>query len=105
MGSLQGKSALITGGASGIGEACGVRFAKEGAKVISFDLHNENVTVLKVHKGDIEDETSTQLRISISYQRMALTSEIVRRAQNGPDQTDRWGQRIIIGDRIIDNEV
>ena len=37
-GALEGKAALITGGASGIGAACAVRFAQEGADVLLADL-------------------------------------------------------------------
>ena len=36
---LQGKVALITGAGSGIGEACSLRFALEGAKVVASDLN------------------------------------------------------------------
>ena len=35
---LIGKVAAITGGAGGIGQACGERFAAEGARVVLFDL-------------------------------------------------------------------
>lgn len=35
---LAGKTALITGGASGIGAACVARFVREGARVVSLDL-------------------------------------------------------------------
>jgi 3-hydroxybutyrate dehydrogenase len=36
--SLQGKSVLITGAASGIGKACAIAFADSGAHVIAVDL-------------------------------------------------------------------
>ena len=35
---LQGKVAIVTGAASGIGIACARRFAEEGATVIGSDL-------------------------------------------------------------------
>lgn len=38
---VSGKVALITGGASGIGRACGERLAAEGAVVVLTDIQNE----------------------------------------------------------------
>ncbi|MCX7044885.1 MAG: SDR family oxidoreductase [Candidatus Sumerlaeota bacterium] len=38
---LQGKIALVTGGASGIGKAASLAFAREGAKVIVADINSE----------------------------------------------------------------
>jgi NAD(P)-dependent dehydrogenase (short-subunit alcohol dehydrogenase family) len=39
MGRLEGKSVLVTGASSGIGLACVERFAREGARVVGFDLN------------------------------------------------------------------
>ncbi|MBC8584733.1 SDR family NAD(P)-dependent oxidoreductase [Youxingia wuxianensis] len=40
---LQGKVAFITGAASGMGRACSIRFAKEGAKIIACDINDEGL--------------------------------------------------------------
>ena len=40
MGQLDGKIALVTGGASGIGAACATRLAREGATVVVTDLQD-----------------------------------------------------------------
>ncbi|MEH7097024.1 SDR family NAD(P)-dependent oxidoreductase [Neobacillus vireti] len=39
---LNGKTAIVTGGGSGIGRAAALRFAKEGAKVIVADIDSAN---------------------------------------------------------------
>lgn len=39
---FDGKVALVTGGASGIGEACVMAFARGGAKVVVVDLNSES---------------------------------------------------------------
>jgi len=49
MGKLDGKSAIITGGGSGIGRACALRLAREGARVMVADI-----------RGSLAEET-TQL--------------------------------------------
>ena len=40
-GRLEGKTAVVTGGASGIGRACALRFAQEGADIMVADLDEE----------------------------------------------------------------
>lgn len=39
---LNGKTAIVTGGGSGIGRAAALRFAKEGAKVVVADIDSAN---------------------------------------------------------------
>lgn len=45
---FDGKTALITGAAVGIGRACAVKFATEGANVVAIDLNEEQLASLKV---------------------------------------------------------
>ncbi len=41
MGRIQGKVAVITGAASGMGRATAIRFAKEGASIVLTDLNSQ----------------------------------------------------------------
>jgi NAD(P)-dependent dehydrogenase (short-subunit alcohol dehydrogenase family) len=52
MGQLEGKTALITGGALGIGLAVGQRFAREGARVILADRNGEGAATAAAGIGE-----------------------------------------------------
>ena len=65
MNRLDGKVAIVTGGATGIGEAICKKFAKEGAKVVVVGLPGDPVdTVVREIKGDGGDAIAFQKDIS-----------------------------------------
>ena len=76
---LENKVAVITGAASGIGSACALRFAQEGAIIAGFDISRETDDTWKTaaevasqsayHTGDIRDEDHISSTIESLAQR------------------------------------
>lgn len=71
MGRLEGKVAVVTGAASGIGAACALRFAQEGARIAGIDVAkplergdwNAAVTAAPdaaFYEGDVRDEAAIE---------------------------------------------
>ena len=64
MGRMDGKVAVVTGAASGIGLACVSRFASEGARVVGLDIAEPHVELtlpsgaseVSFAQGDVRDE-------------------------------------------------
>lgn len=48
---FEGKTAVITGGASGIGLAIARRFVQEGGKIVANDINTEGVAALAAELG------------------------------------------------------
>ena len=65
-GRLQGKSALVTAAAQGIGRATALAFAREGAAVIATDLNQDKLAEIASTPGivmrrlDVTDESAIQ---------------------------------------------
>lgn len=63
---LKGKRAFVTAGAAGIGRACALAFAREGATVIATDIDEAGLASLKkegvaeVHKLDVRDTSAVE---------------------------------------------
>ena len=90
MGRLEGKVAFITGAASGIGSACALRFAQEGAQIAGFDLSNigdeswkatVSVTpIVHLETGDVRDEDQIRTAIDAVAERFGHIDIVVNSA-------------------------
>lgn len=94
MGRLDGKVAIITGAASGIGKASAKRFAAEGADVVVADLSEEQgapfadeIGGLFVHV-DVSDETSVTAMFDAAVERYSGIDIIFNNAGISPPDDD-----------------
>jgi NAD(P)-dependent dehydrogenase (short-subunit alcohol dehydrogenase family) len=60
MGQVEGKVAIVTGGASGIGAACATTLAREGAKVVITDIDDAGAQAV-VGKIDLWNEPGSAI--------------------------------------------
>lgn len=72
MNRLSGKTAIVTGGAVGIGQACVERMAQEGAKVAIFD-------VLQVEGEALASDLNAQGH-TVAFWRVDVTDEATMKA-------------------------
>ena len=66
---LKGKRAFVTAGAVGIGRACAIAFAREGATVIATDIDEKNLAVLS--KDGVSEVARLDVRDSAAVEAMA----------------------------------
>ena len=86
-----GKTVLITGAAVGIGRACAVKFASEGANVVAVDINQEELSTLEAELlennsavltliCDISDERSVKEAFASAKQRFGKIDILVNNA-------------------------
>jgi len=76
-GRLEGKVAVVTGGASGIGRECALRFAGEGARVVIGDLDERRGSEVAAEIGQGASFLRTDTSVEADCE--ALMEEAVRR--------------------------
>src|SRR5688572_21571393 len=74
---LDGKVALVTGAAAGIGASCAQRFADEGAKVVGVDLGGADLT------ADVRDEDAVRAAVDEAASRHGRIDILVNAAGVG----------------------
>jgi len=80
---LEGKGALITGAASGIGRATALRFAQAGAAVFGFDRSKPDAREWKdgfFETGDVRDESRVAAVVAAAAERMGSLDVVVNAA-------------------------
>src|SRR5512144_749341 len=75
-GRLEDRIALITGGGSGIGRACALRFAREGAKVCVADLDG---TAAKETARQVEAAGGAAVSLAVDTTHEAASDAMVER--------------------------
>lgn len=86
---LQGKVAIVTGGATGLGRAIALGYAREGARVVVADLSDSGPVVAEVEaaggeavasRTDIADEAAVARMVGLAVERFGSVDILVNNA-------------------------
>jgi acetoin reductase-like protein len=88
---LEGKTAIVTGGAQGIGRATALRFAQEGARVVIGDLQADGAKAVEAEIGgqggealgmalDVRDKAQAQAVVDAAVERFGSVDILMNNA-------------------------
>lgn len=78
---ITGKAALVTGAASGIGQACARRFHAEGARVVGLDLTvGDDAAVEAWLTADVRDEVAVERAVATAHAALGRIDILVNAA-------------------------
>jgi NAD(P)-dependent dehydrogenase (short-subunit alcohol dehydrogenase family) len=115
-GRLDGKTAIVTGGATGIGEAIAHKFAREGARVIVAGLPtdpvNNVVQSIREHGGtaqsflgDLADEVDAQACVAQALDAFGKINILVNNAGVFPEIAECQDHSVELFDYILRNNI
>ncbi len=87
MGRLENRVAVVTGAASGLGEATCERFTAEGALVVGFDLDEPSAEVARYERVDVSEEAPVSAAFDAvvdAYGRVNVLATFAGTAGGGP---------------------
>ena len=108
---FENKVAMVTGASVGIGRACAVRLAKEGAKLVLFDINAEQLDKVKeevapyttdvlTYTCDVSDEAAVNAAVADAMQHFGRIDVLINNAGLMPIRpmaevnTGEWDQMI-----------
>jgi NAD(P)-dependent dehydrogenase (short-subunit alcohol dehydrogenase family) len=115
-GRLNGKSSIVTGAATGIGEAIAHKFAREGAKVIVAGLSADPVEdvvhairarggVAEPFLGDVADEVDAQACIALAIDAFGSLDILINNAGVFPEIAECQDHSVEMFDYIVRNNI